>query len=248
MSTSELENVRAPRPAADRLLGLLKTGGPQSTGALAAALGVTTEAARQQLLKMAADGLVTARSESHGVGRPAQVWSLTAAGNARFPDRHSELTVQLIRTVRTELGQAALDGLIDSRSQEARSCYIAAMAGSVDLADRVVRLADIRSREGYMAEWKRDGTDFLLIENHCPICAAATECQGFCRSELEVFSEALGPEVSIDRTEHIVAGARRCVYRIQARPKSSTDRIHNAGDAELATTSSPRKRSRDAQK
>jgi hypothetical protein len=73
-----------------------------------------------------------------------------------------------------------------------------------------------------MAEWKQEGDDYLLIENHCPICAAATECQGFCRSELEIFSEALGREVSIERSEHIIAGARRCLYRIQ--PRGSAQR------------------------
>jgi predicted ArsR family transcriptional regulator len=42
-----------------------------------------------------------------------------------------------------------------------------------------------------MAEVKTqaDGS-CLLIENHCPICAAAEACQGFCRSELEVFQAA----------------------------------------------------------
>jgi predicted ArsR family transcriptional regulator len=221
MSSSDLENKRVPRPTADRLLTLLKTGGPQTAAELGSALGVTGEAARQQLVKMSADGLVAAHTESHGVGRPSQRWSLTPAGNAHFPDRHAELTLQLIRTVRRELGEGALDRLIEARSAEARANYIAALEGSADLAERIARLAGIRSKEGYMAEWQADGTGYVLIENHCPICAAATECQGFCRTEIELFGQALGPEISIERTEHIVAGARRCVYRIQRRTRSA---------------------------
>jgi predicted ArsR family transcriptional regulator len=217
MSSSELENKTVPRPTADRLLALLKTGGPRTAAELGKALGITAEAARQQLVKMSADGLLVAFSESHGVGRPSQRWSLTAAGNARFPDRHAELTLQLIRTVRKELGEGTLDRLIEARSSQARVNYSAALEGSADLAERVARLAAIRTGEGYMAAWHPDGAGFLLIENHCPICAAATECQGFCRTELELFGQALGPEVSVERTEHIVAGARRCVYRIQPR-------------------------------
>jgi predicted ArsR family transcriptional regulator len=217
VSSDELENKRVPRPTADRLLALLKTGGPRTTAELGSALGITAEAARQQLVKMSADGLVVAFSESHGVGRPSQRWSLTAAGNSRFPDRHAELTLQLIRTVRKELGEGTLDRLIDARSAEARVNYAAALEECADLAERVARLAAIRTGEGYMAEWHPDGAGFLLIENHCPICAAATECQGFCRTELELFGQALGPGVSVERTEHIVAGARRCVYRIQPR-------------------------------
>lgn len=34
---------------------------------------------------------------------------------------------------------------------------------------------------------------FLLIENHCPICAAATACQTFCHSALAGFHNALDP-------------------------------------------------------
>jgi predicted ArsR family transcriptional regulator len=52
------------------------------------------------------------------------------------------------------------------------------------------------------------------MENHCPICAAATLCQSFCRSELEIFQDVLGPGARVERTDHILAGARRCAYRI----------------------------------
>src|SRR5437763_722166 len=100
MSSDDLENrARPARPAADRLLFLLKTRGPQTAAALGSATGVTAEAARQQLLRLAADGLVTATAQPHGVGRPAQVWGLTAAANARFPDTHAELTAQLIGSI-----------------------------------------------------------------------------------------------------------------------------------------------------
>ncbi|ARO29186.1 transcriptional regulator domain-containing protein [Rhizobium sp. NXC14] len=45
--------------------------------------------------------------------------------------------------------------------------------------------------------------------------AAATACAGFCRSELETFRAVLGADV--ERSEHILTGARRCAYRITAR-------------------------------
>src|SRR5262249_17976266 len=160
-----------------------KTGGPQTAGELGTALGVTAEAARQQLIKLAEEGLVAAQAERHGVGRPAQRWSLTAAGNAPFPDRPAEMTVQMIPLIRRDLGEASLDRVVEARAQEQRAAYAAALEGAADLGERVARLAAIRTREGYMAEWRQDEAGYLLIENHCPICAAATECQGFCRTE-----------------------------------------------------------------
>ncbi|WP_448681602.1 hypothetical protein [Pseudomonas nicosulfuronedens] len=67
-----------------------------------------------------------------------------------------------------------------------------------------------------MAEWlpAPDGQGWLFLENHCPICAAATVCQGFCRSELDIFRALLGPDFTIEREDHILNGARRCSYRI----------------------------------
>jgi predicted ArsR family transcriptional regulator len=212
MSSKDLKNI--PRPAADRLLVLLKTRGPQTAADLAAATGTTGEAARQQLTRLAGEGLVAATSEPRGVGRPAQVWALTAAGNGRFPDAHAEVAVQLIRSVRTQLGEAALDRLIDSRAAAAKAAYAAELSGAADLGEKVARLAAARTREGYMAESWAEGGGYVLVENHCPICSAAAECQGFCRSELETFCEVLGPGVAVERTEHILEGSRRCAYRI----------------------------------
>src|SRR6516164_11353747 len=113
MSSNRLENIQ--RPAADRFLILLKTRGPQTAADLGKATGVTGEAARQQLVRLAADGLVVAAAAPRGVGRPAQVWALTDAGNARFPDAHAELTAQLLRSIREQLGEEVLDRIIDAR-------------------------------------------------------------------------------------------------------------------------------------
>jgi predicted ArsR family transcriptional regulator len=65
-----------------------------------------------------------------------------------------------------------------------------------------------------MAEAWPEGEGYVLVENHCPICVAATACQGFCRSEVDTFREVLGPGASVERTEHIIEGDRRCAYRI----------------------------------
>jgi len=215
MSSVYLENkIQGANRSRDRFLVLLKTRGPQTSAELGAEFDITDEAARQQLVKLANEGLVEGVSEAVGVGRPAQVWRITPAGNARFPDAHAELTVQLIRSIRTELGEAAMDRLITARENESRVQYSEELSGAANLQERVERLAAIRSREGYMAEWRETEYGYLLIENHCPICAAATICQGFCRAELAVFQEVLGPDARVTRAEHILTGARRCAYLI----------------------------------
>lgn len=198
---------------------LLKTKGPQTVAELGCATGVCGEAARQQLVRLAGEGLVVSTAQPRGVGRPVQVWSLTPAGNARFPDGHAELAAQLIRLVGAEFGEKGVERLIELRAAESKTAYAAALEGATDLANRVDRLAAARTREGYMAEVWPEGDGYLLVENHCPICVAATACQTFCRTELETFRAVLGPGADVERTEHIVRGDRRCAYRIT--PKAS---------------------------
>ncbi|WP_332773556.1 helix-turn-helix transcriptional regulator [Phenylobacterium sp.] len=196
----------------DQILLQLKTRGPVQTKDVAAAVAVTRQAARQHLERLAAEGLVEHVTERMGVGRPRRSWSLTALGNQRFPDTHAQMTVELIEAVRGEFGDEGLDRLIKRREAATEVGYRQALEGAVALEARLDRLAQIRAAEGYMAEWSRreDGA-YLLIENHCPICAAASACQGFCRSELALFQMMLAP-AKVERTEHILAGARRCAY------------------------------------
>ncbi|MDB5525371.1 MAG: MarR family transcriptional regulator [Rhizobium sp.] len=208
----ERRTIRAP---AERLLLLLKTRGPQTASSLGSALKISSEAARQQLVQLAAEGLTDSYFVSRGVGRPSQFWQLTPKASSQFPDTHAELTVKLLQAIRTQLGQEALDALITTRENETMETYGNAMRQIPELADRVAILAELRTEEGYMAEVQEgENGDLMLVENHCPICAAATECQGFCRAELQIFRSLLGPQATVERTDHIVQGSRRCAYRI----------------------------------
>lgn len=199
---------------ANRILILIKTDGPQLAAAIGDTLGISGEAARQQLSKMAEEGLVEPVTvAAAGRGRPRQLWHLTASGNRQFPDGHAELTANLLGTLVEQLGPAALDTVISAREAETLQRYRQELSQAHDLAARVEALTGIRTREGYMADcWQEADGAFMLVENHCPICAAATACAGFCRSELETFRAVLGAD--IERSEHILAGARRCAYRI----------------------------------
>ena len=206
----------------ERILFLLKTRGPSTAAALAKALRITAMGARQHLARLANDGLVTHADERLSVGRPKRYWRLTDKAQARFPDSHAQMTVEILGSVRKVFGEAGLDRLIAQRERETLARYADAMKGARGVAERVRRLAALRSEEGYMAECvaQPDGS-LLLVENHCPVCAAARSCQGLCRSELEIFRSLL-PKASVERTDHILAGARRCAYRVApGKPRDS---------------------------
>jgi predicted ArsR family transcriptional regulator len=201
----------------DRILFLLKTRGPLTAASLARQIGITPMGVRQHLARLAADELVAHSDERRSVGRPKRHWQLTPKSEARFPDSHAQVTVELLGAVGKLFGEAGLDKLIAERERETLVRYAPALARAKSPAARVRALAGLRSEEGYLAESKseKDGS-FLLVENHCPICAAARTCQGFCRSELDIF-RALMPGCAVERVDHLLAGARRCAYRIVPR-------------------------------
>jgi predicted ArsR family transcriptional regulator len=184
---------------------------------LARALDMTEAGVRQHLDALADNGLVVSRTKpSEGRGRPPTVWTLTDLAQDLFPDRHDDLTVDLITAVRNALGDEGLQRVIDERAAQQRAAYLKAVPKKGSLRARAEALARVRSEEGYLAEVADDpeGKGVLLVEHHCPICTAASACAGLCTSELDLFREVMGSGVKIERTQHLLSGDRRCTYRI----------------------------------
>jgi len=198
------------------VLSLVKREGPVSAEHLAERLGVTAMAVRQHLYALQSDNLVEYREKPNGRGRPVKLWRTTQNADAHFADSHAALTSDLIGQMRKAFGDRGLDKLLKLRTAEQEKLYRAELADKRTLRGRVDALARIREREGYMAEVRRDPDtgDLLLVENHCPVCAAARVCTGLCREEIALFERVLGKHVRVERLTHILAGAGRCTYRI----------------------------------
>ncbi len=197
------------------ILNMLKREGELCASEIGPALGVTPMAARLQLYALEEERLVQARSEARGRGRPLKIWSLTDASARVFPDAHQSLAVEMIQSVEELFGAEGLAKFVKKHGDMQRKAYGEKLSAAKTLSERVKGLAKARTDEGYMAEAKKDGRDWLLIENHCPICSAAKACTGLCAGELKVFSDVLGKDVKVTREEHILAGARRCAYRVR---------------------------------
>jgi predicted ArsR family transcriptional regulator len=201
------------------VLDHLKSNGPSEAAAIAEALGVTAMAVRQHLYALEDDGLVSfaATRNEGGRGRPSKLWRVEQRADPLFPDAHADLSVELIANIREIFGDRGLTRLIEKRTEHQIAEYQDALAGASSLREKVKRIVRLRTAAGYMADAKPEGAGFLLIENHCPICRAAAACTGLCRQELEVFRAAFGADVTVERTDHILAGARRCAYSVVPR-------------------------------
>lgn len=205
---------QALSPSKRRIVDALKRR-PLTGPELAGIFDLTPEAVRQHLNDLAEHGLLrSSQRASSRAGRPPVEWSLTELALDLFPDRHADLTVSLIESIRSALGEAGLDAVVAERTADQLRDYRSRLRG---IDDKVAALAALRNDEGYMAEVTDapDGNGRLLIEHHCPICDAAKVCQGLCRGELELFQATLGSRVTVTREQHLLAGDERCVYRIE---------------------------------
>jgi predicted ArsR family transcriptional regulator len=232
-----------------RLLERLKRVESATATELASDFGLTPTAVRQHLEELTRTGLVEATTaEPGGRGRPAQLWKLTPLAASLFPDRHADLTVSLLESIRETLGEDGIDAVIAARTRAQMAAYRAVLPDpkATPIADRVSALAHVRTVEGYMAEATSeaklgvgsggDGDDdggggggsddssFVLIEHHCPICEAAESCQSLCRGELALFQTVLGDDVTVERTHHLLAGDLRCAYRITPKPTPTREK------------------------
>jgi predicted ArsR family transcriptional regulator len=202
----------------EKIVKLLKEQGALTAKTLASELGLTTMGVRQHVQALEESGEVVFKDEKAARGRPTRYWSLTEKSNSHFADKHDELTVQMLDSVIAVFGDDGLEKLIDHRESVSMANYRVALADRYGIKEKLEALAKIRSEEGYMAmveeEVADEGNIFWLLENHCPICAAASKCLNFCRSELNMFQTLLNEEAIVSREEHIVEGARRCAYKV----------------------------------
>lgn len=213
--------ARVFKSAKERIVYLLKTSGAATSGALAKKIGLTQVAVRQHLNNLQRQSLVIGREQSTGGrGRPAILWSLTNGAQSQFPERHRDLSVDLMEAVRNTFGDNGLAKIIDARAERQIEEYRNKLPPRTSPLPVILEaLAGLRTEEGYMAGTMLDDDgEMLLVEHHCPIGEAAHNCTGLCAAELRVFQAVLGPDVTVERIKHLVSGDTKCVYRMTKKP------------------------------
>ncbi|HNJ98327.1 MAG TPA: helix-turn-helix domain-containing protein [Ilumatobacteraceae bacterium] len=201
-----------------RIIERLKRADSATAPELAAEFGLTDTAIRQHLEALEAVELVErVVAPSSGRGRPPVHWRLAPAASSLFADRHSDLTVDIITSIRSALGEEALDKVVKARAERQLANYLARIEGATTVTEKVHRIAELRNAEGYLAEAIDGDGEVTLVEHHCPIRGAADSCAGLCSAELELFQKAVGAEATVAREQHVLDGGQRCAYRITLR-------------------------------
>lgn len=198
-----------------RIVTALKRAGELDAEALASAVEMTPSGVRQHLATLAADDLVTHRSEVSGPGRPRHIYRLSDSGDALFPRRYADLTNELL----TYLADDDPDMLrhIFARRAERRLADARTRTAGMHLPERIAELARILDDDGYLADYtvNEDGS-YVIREHNCAILNVALRFGHACSSEIG-FLRALLPDATVARIAHVVAGNHLCAYHIVPR-------------------------------
>ncbi len=197
------------------VLTALKTLGEATADQLAAELGLTVGAVRQQLGPLGDEGLVAHRDDRPGPGRPRRWYCLAPAAEVLFPKRYGQLTNQLLGFIE-EADPALVSEAFVRRSRQRQERADARMAG-LGFDDKVRELSRILDEDGYLAHCEQitEGV-WRISELNCAILDVAVQHRAACGSEL-AFIRAVLPGASVERVTHILAGEHACAYEIRLR-------------------------------
>jgi DeoR family suf operon transcriptional repressor len=207
-----------------RVLYAVRRRGEASADEVARQLEMTVSGARQHLSALVDDGLLHAREAPAPPGqrgRRTLVYSVTAAGDSRFPKAYGELTNELLGYLAEE-HPGAIETLFERRRESRIAAARTRLAACRSLGDKVAELARILDEDGYLATCEPTGRGaWRILEHNCAIWAVAQRYGQSCSSEID-FIRAVLPEADVERVEHMVAGAPRCAYEVRRRAAART--------------------------
>ena len=194
----------------ETILAFLKIRGHASLGEVAAHLEISKQGALRHMEALEADGLATvAPAEEHRRGRPENVYTLTPAARAHFPNTHRELAGDLVEF----LSEQQLKQFFERRAARLEAEYAPRLAG-LDFDGRVRELARLATEHGHMAEVVDLPNGGLAIRHcNCPIQDVAARTGLPCVNEQQMYERLLGSPVT--RSTWMREAANDCTYEVK---------------------------------
>lgn len=187
----------------DRILELLlKAETPLSVPALAGAIGISRNAAHQQVVALEREGLIERGSAIRTKGRPSQGYRLSAAGRATFPRQYALLARQLLGELARHLGPDDLHRALQRIGLSLADSLRAEVGDEPDSA----AIAGLMREVGYQS--RADGDE---IEAHnCVFHDLAMADPAICEVDLALLRSLTGKEV--DHRRCMALGGRSCRF------------------------------------
>jgi predicted ArsR family transcriptional regulator len=207
----------------DQVLRIVRGHREATVSQIAEALGVTHQAVRRHLDGLRADGLIEARLERHGVGRPSLLFSATDRGDETAGRTYLQLLSRLFRHIEKEPEgerKQMLEEMFAGIAHEVAAEHVSEVRGQT-LDERVAQVTRALEAEGIADGWRKDGDVFHIHNGECPYLRLAELSDAPCRSDRQSIELLVG--TAVEQTKRIVDGARLCEYVI--RPETVSDTI-----------------------
>jgi predicted ArsR family transcriptional regulator len=176
---------------------------------LAEFVGINPISVRHHISSLQVEGLVTFEEERHGVGRPRQVYFLTEAGLERFPTRYIRLTLRLLEQLKETMPPAMINQLF-AQMAEGLVQDVAPELEGLPIEERLNRMKEFLSREGFTIEWERQGDQYHIHEINCPYYQVGQNHPEVCGVDRALISAVLS--VPAQKTRCILNGDANCTY------------------------------------
>jgi predicted ArsR family transcriptional regulator len=199
------------------ILQHLQRNGRVTVKELGQLLGLTSTGIRQHLTVLERDGLVLAREERGGVGRPTLVYSLTDKAEALFPRSYDELANNLLEEIRASEGRERMYQILHRVAERMADAYWERVQGK-DTAERVKETAAIMQEQGCLVDWTENDGEFLLNEYTCPFPKVAKQDSSVCALHVDFVRRLTGADTRL--AQSLLRGQRACTYRIRPAAQS----------------------------
>jgi predicted ArsR family transcriptional regulator len=197
-----------------QLLVLLKRTGSVTVEEAAGALNVASMTARQHLVGLERDGLVTTEKVKRATGRPHFLYVMTPKGEDMFPRRY-DIFAQVLLEEAGLLSPSEIEGL---EPDEKRSLLIQRTADRLaerfrfqvegrTLEQRVAAVTDVLHLVGGFAEWLHTDDGFEIRDYNCVFARLVSQQQTDCQWHVRLITQLLKWPV---RHELILNGRAEC--------------------------------------
>lgn len=207
----------------DTILRTLRLRGKSTVKGLAEAAGISPASVRHHLTNLQAEALVETEEERHGVGRPRLLFRLTEQALELFPSRYYRLTNRLLGEIKDSLPEGTVRDLLSGVADAMAEDCAEQLAG-LPLEERLRRLVDLLSLEGFAAELEDQGDRLLIHELSCPYFQLGREHPEVCLIGQAFIARALS--LPVERVTCLLDGQAHCTFAVGRERSAQEDKTH----------------------
>ena len=182
-----------------------------SINELAQSVDINAISVRHHLTNLQAEGLVNAEEERHGVGRPRLVYSLTETGVEQFPTGYLNFTNRLLENLKTTLSADDIE-MIFSKIAKGIAADHASDLTFMPIEEKLERIKEILSAEGYSIEWRKNDEQYLIDEISCPYYHIGRKHPEICLIDKMIIANLLS--LPVKQINCLLSGDSRCTFLI----------------------------------